>query len=62
MGSSQRPAILLDPKDNVATAVRDIAKGDKVRLDGEEVEVRQDIQIGHKFDLRDIAAGDYIIK
>ena len=58
--------IILNDKDNVATAVQVLAKGQKarVRLNREEVEIlmTEDIPYGHKFAVRDITAGEDILK
>ena len=62
----QENAIVIDVKDNVATALRQLGKGDPVRLDieGETVEVvlTQDIPFGHKFALKTIAQGQAVLK
>lgn len=62
----QENAIVIDVKDNVATALRQLGKGDPVRLDieGETVEVvlTQDIPFGHKFALKTIVQGQAVLK
>jgi altronate dehydratase small subunit len=59
-------AILLNIQDDVATAIADLPAQETVRvvLDARSVEValREDIQFGHKFALRDIAQGEPILK
>ena len=59
-------AILIDTKDNVATAFQDLKAGDKVTvaLDGKEVTTTlvQDIPFGHKFALSAIALHQPVIK
>jgi altronate dehydratase small subunit len=59
-------ALVLDKKDNVATAIRQLEKGDtaSVEIDdsGAGIVVLQDIPFGHKFALRDIQQGERIIK
>jgi altronate dehydratase small subunit len=61
-----RTAIVLHPKDDVATALRDLRKGDTVvvELNGRPLEVilRDDIPFGHKLALRNIARGEPILK
>ena len=61
----KQTGFIVYPGDNVGTAVGDIAPG-PVRLLGADpavrVEARCDIPFGHKFALRDLAAGDPIIK
>ena len=59
-------AILLNPKDDVATAIVDLHAQESlaVTLEDRTVEVvlRQDIAFGHKYALRDIAKGEPILK
>ncbi len=62
-----KDAIIISKKDNVATALRDIpalAKVNAADLEGSvrEVIVTDDILYGHKFALKDIKPGDFIIK
>ena len=58
--------IILNEKDNVATAVQVLVKGQtaRVRRNREEVEIlmTEDIPYGHKFAVRDITAGEDILK
>jgi hypothetical protein len=62
----RRKAILLNAKDNVATALTDIKQGEaiNVELDDRSVDavLLQDIELGHKYALRDISEGEDIIK
>jgi altronate dehydratase small subunit len=59
-------AILIDTKDNVATAFQDLKAGDSVTvaLDSKEVTttLAQDIPFGHKFALSAIALHQPVIK
>lgn len=61
-------AILMDERDNVATALTDIEANEVVRIvsaTGEvvqEVKAKQPIRFGHKIALRTIRAGEDIIK
>ena len=63
-------AILLHPQDDVATALTALAAGQTVNVtldDGgariaHTTALREDIQFGHKYALRDIAAGEAILK
>lgn len=50
--------IRINPADNVAVALTDLSKGEKV----EGVVLRSDVPRGHKVVLRDLAAGDDVIK
>lgn len=59
-------AILIDTKDNVATAFQDLKAGDKVTvaLEGKEVTTTlvQDIPFGHKFALSAVVLHQPVIK
>ena len=59
-------AIKINEKDNVATAIYEIRANEivKVKSDDEtfEIQVLQEIPLGHKFALRDIRKGENIIK
>ena len=59
-------AVIVDEKDNVATALRDLESGSSVRLDigdqAVDVAVSQTIPFGHKFALLDIEPGQPIVK
>jgi altronate dehydratase small subunit len=59
-------AKLINDKDNVITALADMAAGEevKVRRKGEEMIYRcnQDIPFGHKISIENIKKGDKIIK
>ncbi len=59
-------AVILKERDNVATSLRDVKRGEtvSVRL-GEalrNVTIREDISYGHKFAVRDIRSGESILK
>lgn len=54
---------VMNSKDNVATAVRDLTAGEKVKTeDGSEIELKNDIPFGHKVAIKDIAQGAEVIK
>lgn len=59
-------AVLINKEDNVATATKDLAQGEKVIVQSEnstlEVEVKEPIMFGHKFSMKDINKGDNIVK
>ena len=60
--SERRKFIIIDPQDNVATAIVDLKARDRME-DGECIVLLAcDIPFGHKFALVDIAEGEYIIK
>lgn len=60
--SAKRSYIVLDEQDNVATVIRDLASGDKAESESGEIILRQAIPYGHKFALRGIRQGEYVIK
>ena len=55
-------AIRIHPRDNVAVAVVPLTAGTRVEVDGTAVTLGEDIAAGHKFALRDIAAGGEAVK
>ncbi|MBN1249419.1 MAG: UxaA family hydrolase [Anaerolineae bacterium] len=59
-------AILLNPIDNVATALRDLKAGESITVVLDDVTysviLREDVAFGHKYALRDIADGSDILK
>ena len=61
-----RKAILLHVKDNVATALTDLRKGEALHVSLEGVAfdlvLAQDVEFGHKYALRDIARGEDVLK
>jgi altronate hydrolase len=57
-----RPALVLSPRDNVATALVPLAAGQCVRLDEATVTLSDDVPRGHKFALRPIASGEPVLK
>jgi altronate dehydratase small subunit len=62
----KRDAIMITPRDNVATALRDIG-ADEVVLVGvgtksENITLRERIPFGHKFAVQDIQKGGEVLK
>ena len=55
-------ALVLDQRDNVATALTDLGPGETVSLGGAVVEIRQAIPRGHKFAIRPIPRGAEVVK
>ena len=59
-------AIIINDKDNVATALEPIGAGTVVSIEyrgrTERVNVPSSIPAGHKFALCDIGAGEYVVK
>ena len=66
MSKERVSAIVVDKKDNVAVALSDIKRGDKVTIRiGEKIEelvASSDIPFGHKLAIREISIGKEIIK
>lgn len=64
--TSGSPAVVAHPSDNVATAVKDLAKDQEVVVSSgsttETVVLLQDIPFGHKLALRDLSPGDEVRK
>lgn len=54
--------ILIHPSDNVAVALQDIRKGEKVVCGGVGTTAAEDIPAGHKLAVRDIRKGQNVIK
>ena len=54
--------IRISPKDNVAVALSPIPKGEKIKLEGVELNALEEVPQGHKIALKDFAEGDEIIK
>jgi len=52
----------VDPRDHVATALRDLAAGETVAIDQDTILLRDAVPLGHKLALRDLAAGEAVLK
>lgn len=57
-----RSFIYIHPDDNVAVALRDVAKGEQVTVNGQIYELKDDIPFGHKMALKDMEAGEQVMK
>jgi len=59
-------AIMIKEKDNVATALRDIRKGETISVgigdQTKEISIINTIPYGHKFAIKDISKGENILK
>ncbi|MCQ6560789.1 UxaA family hydrolase [Paenibacillus mendelii] len=59
-------ALVVDPKDDVATALRDLTAGETVQYrsghDVTSVQVKNDIPFGHKLAIRDMETGTHVRK
>ena len=58
----KREVIRIDRKDNVLIALKDLRKGMRLSIEGEEILLKESIPRGHKISLRKIAKGELIIK
>ena len=61
-GPDPLPALLLNDRDDVATALRALAPGETIRVGGHRVIVRDAIANGHKIAVRDVDAGAAVCK
>ena len=61
-----RRTILLHAKDNVATALTDLKKGEQINASLDDISVdvtlHEDVAFGHKYALRDVTKGEEVIK
>lgn len=60
--AAPRTVLRLDPRDDVAVALATLAAGRRVDVDGQGVELCDEIPQGHKLALRDMAAGETVRK
>lgn len=58
----RRQFIIIDPSDNVATAIVDLQAGDRLEDGARVVVLACDIPFGHKFALANLSEGEYVIK
>ncbi len=54
--------LILTSTDNVATAISDLKAGEVLIVDGKEIKLRDEIKLGHKFSVKQIKKGDFILK
>ncbi len=54
--------IQLNENDNVVVALRDLEAGQKVVVQGNEIELKESIKRGHKFAIKDIAINENVVK
>jgi altronate dehydratase small subunit len=61
-----KEAIVMEPKDNVATVIEDVEQGTSVPVNiggkTKNIEVKQKIPFGHKFAIIKIPKGEKVIK
>ena len=59
----QHKMMIIDPEDNVGVALRDLAAGEGILCEGVgDLTVKEAIPASHKIALRDIDAGEEIVK
>jgi altronate hydrolase len=61
-GTASPELLVLDPRDDVAVALRALAAGERLFAAGREVETAEPIPMGHKVALRPLAAGEPVRK
>jgi hypothetical protein len=57
-----RKWLWLHKEDNVAMALFDFSKGNVVQIDGREIVLRDPVEYGHKFAVKDLREGEPVIK
>ena len=57
-----KAALVISERDNVATALHALEPGSPLEIEGTSLTVREPIPSGHKIALRDIAAGEAVVK
>ncbi|UCF92879.1 MAG: UxaA family hydrolase [Desulfobacterales bacterium] len=60
--SAKRQYIVIDPHDNVATAIMPLAAGAELATAEATITLVHPIEFGHKFALDDIPTGAYVVK
>ncbi len=63
-GEMSLDALIIDSRDNVATAVRGLDKGEVIQIGSSNQSVRlcESIPMGHKLALKDIGRGQPVVK
>ncbi|MDR2968365.1 MAG: altronate dehydratase family protein [Tannerellaceae bacterium] len=54
--------IYIDPEDNVAVAVGNLKKGERLRIGDRDIRLKEDVPAGHKVALCDFNPGDHVLK
>lgn len=52
----------INPDDNVVVAIQPLAKGEVITVDGCDITIKDDVPAGHKVLLKDLKAGENVIK
>src|SRR5262245_7445823 len=61
-GAANKPVLMLRQSDNVGVVRQPLNAGDKIEINGRQIEVREAIAPGHKIALQGIAQGAPVIK
>jgi altronate hydrolase len=59
--SEPKSVLKLDPRDNVAIALKNLANGSRTDVDGENVDLVTDVPAKYKFAMKDLSVGDAVI-
>lgn len=62
MESSDPRLLLISPDDNVYVVIQPLTEGESVMLNGTEARVTKSLPMGHKIAVRDIRAGEKVLK
>jgi hypothetical protein len=62
MATSDRRILILAPGDNVAVAACELSAGTEIRIGDDTLRLAARVDVGHKFALTPIAAGERVIK
>lgn len=54
--------IVMNSRDNCATALTALPQGLVCKVNSDDVQLNQEIEMGHKFAITDIASGELIVK
>ncbi len=57
-----RTALQIDPRDNIAVALADLGKGERIALDGGPITITEDIPAKHRLAMRDFGTGEIAIQ
>lgn len=60
--SASTPTLIIDPRDDVAVALRDLAANERIELPTGELTIKEKIPTGHKFALKALPEGAAVIK
>ncbi|MDI6601374.1 MAG: UxaA family hydrolase [Thermoanaerobacteraceae bacterium] len=58
----EEKTIIIDKRDNVATAMKDLQSGEVISIGGNDIVLLDNIPVYHKFAVRDIQEGGDVVK